>query len=84
LEDISDGAELDEQELQKIKEILATERVRDMQANLLWQKPIKRAASQDDQSISRPGSMYSYYRNVEDLPEKARGFYEKAGMGISP
>lgn len=35
--------------------------------------------------IARPGSRYRYYRNVEDLPERARPFFKEAArlMGLS-
>jgi RNA polymerase I-specific transcription initiation factor RRN7 len=34
--------------------------------------------SNDSPEISRPGSKYSYYKSIEDLPPQARHFYEAA------
>ncbi|TVY21399.1 RNA polymerase I-specific transcription initiation factor rrn7 [Lachnellula arida] len=59
-------------------------RVKQVQQDLISQKPLP---LEDDESekINRPGELYRRYRRVEDLPENARIFYEKAAenTGIS-
>lgn len=58
---------------------LAAGRAKRMQANLIWCKPLVPDDGRNDISINRAGTFYRYYRNVEDLSEWARAFYEKAG-----
>lgn len=45
----------------------------------MWHKPVVPEEDQEIPGINRPGSFYKYYRNVDDLPGKAKVFYEKAG-----
>lgn len=54
-------------------------RLRRLTQSLTWQKPIPTKNGEEEAEINRPGSFYRRYRSVEDLPESARAFYDKAG-----
>ena len=52
--------------------------LKQIQQDLIFQKP--RPVEEDEiEAIRRPGELYRRYRSIEDLPENARAFYEKAG-----
>lgn len=54
-----------------------TNRLKRMGESLLWQEPSKER--ENNPELHRAGNFYRYYRSVDSLPEKARGFYSKAG-----
>ena len=56
-----------------------SERLKQVVGSLVWQKPIPSEDGTHDPAINRPGSFYRRYRSVQDLPEKARAFYNKVG-----
>lgn len=53
-------------------------RLRTIQSHLIWRKPVPKDI-QNNEKLQRPGMSYQHYRRVEDLPDAARAFYEKAG-----
>lgn len=59
----------DEDLLQKLREI---------QSTLIWQKPLHEDDLISKESL-RAGHLYKRYRTIQQLPEVARVFYEKAG-----
>jgi hypothetical protein len=62
-----------------------TERLKRIQGNLIWHKPVPVQNEDEEKSgVNRPGSFYRHYRSVDDLPIKATVFFEKAGMYASP
>jgi hypothetical protein len=54
-----------------------TDRLKRMGESLVWQEPSKER--ENNPELHRAGNFYRYYRSVDILPEKARGFYSKAG-----
>ena len=52
--------------------------LKQIQQDLVFQKP-RSIEEEESENIRRPGELYRRYRSVEDLPENARAFYEKAG-----
>lgn len=62
----------------------ASPHIKQIQEDLISQKPLP-LEEDESERINRPGELYRRYRHVEDLPENARVFYEKAAenTGIS-
>ena len=56
---------------------LTTDRLKRMGESLAWQEPSKER--ENNPELHRAGNFYRYYRSVDSLPEKSRGFYSKAG-----
>lgn len=56
-------------------------RVKQVQGSLIVQKavPIKEREEEEEEHINRPGEFYQRYRNVDELPDAARAFFERAG-----
>jgi RNA polymerase I-specific transcription initiation factor RRN7 len=56
-------------------------RLKEVQGSLIVQKPvpIQEQEGKDDDAVTRPGEFYRRYRNIDELPDDARAFYELAG-----
>lgn len=56
-------------------------RLKEVQGSLVVQKPIPIQDNEEnvDEPVTRPGEFYRRYRNVDELPDDARAFYELAG-----
>jgi len=57
-------------------------RLKEVQGSLIVQKPVptQDEEEKDDEPVTRPGEFYRRYRNIDELPDDARAFYELAGM----
>jgi RNA polymerase I-specific transcription initiation factor RRN7 len=61
-----------------------TEKLKRVNERLIWQKPLAMREDEDESvGIKRPGELYTYYRKVEEISEKAKPFYERAGKSAS-
>lgn len=54
-------------------------KLKQVQSGLLLQTPVPKEAGEEQEDINRPGELYRRYRTVEELPESAKAFYERAG-----
>jgi len=59
------------------------DRVKAVQETLLLQKPLASQDNDEKKGISRPGELYKRYRNIEELPDDARRFYELAAKNVA-
>lgn len=57
-----------------------TERVREVQENLIRKRPISKEDAERISGVKKPGSFYQHYRTIDELPPAAKGFFEKSGM----
>lgn len=55
------------------------ERLKEVHHSLIVQKPRTAEGVNGSENISRPGQLYRRYRNVQELPQNAKTFYEIAG-----
>lgn len=64
--------------IEGVKEVQGIHALKHIQRNLIFQTP-KPVEKNESSKIKRPGKSYRKYRKVEDLPENAKAFYERAG-----
>ena len=62
----------------------SAERLRLVQDSLIVQKPVFDDEDGKSGHVTRPGELYRRYRTVEELPENAKPFYNKAGRSSPP
>lgn len=54
-------------------------RLKQVQSNLVTQRPVPVQDDEEYESMNRPGELYRRYRTVEELPDNAKAFYKVAG-----
>jgi RNA polymerase I-specific transcription initiation factor RRN7 len=55
------------------------DRLKEVQRNLILQKPVPPEDDGEPEDVKRPGDHYRHYRRTEELPENVKAFYGKAG-----
>jgi RNA polymerase I-specific transcription initiation factor RRN7 len=58
--------------------------LKEVQGNLIIQQPVAVKEEGENVLINRPGELYRRYRTLDELPENAKEFYERAGKFKSP
>jgi RNA polymerase I-specific transcription initiation factor RRN7 len=73
--------ELPPKTIEELKQEQVLPHLKQIQQDLISQRP-RPVEEEENGDIRRPGELYRRYRTVEDLPENARAFYEKAGKSV--
>lgn len=59
-----------------------TVRLKAVQESLVWRDPRPIIEGEESGDLQRAGDLYKRYRTVEELPQRARPFFELAGKSI--
>jgi RNA polymerase I-specific transcription initiation factor RRN7 len=65
--------------IEDVKEKSGISALKEIQQNLIFHTS-KRVEENEGSHLKRPGEFYRKYRKVENLPEDAKAFYERAGQ----